>query len=384
MRRSSLVCALLVLFTLAAVASGSGIERDIVKVQPLLTLISPNGGEIFSIGKPIEIHWGLGCPAPACTEIWLSTDGGLSYPILLNKLTKPTDEGADRGLDGYTSCCWVWPAADVRGDHLRIKVRGVSPLTVLMEDMSDKDFVILPKRDDLGALAPAPRCAVDGEHPHVWAPGWYPASPSGLEPGEPPPQHVVLLSPNGCEVYDFGAPVEITWLSKIALHACLEITLSTDGGKSFPIFLTHLDWPVKQTSWTWNNHQYFGSNLKIMLTYYCEKFVCPDMSDMCFTIRDPGTGDGPPTSLQRAPGLVPAPNPFNAMTRISYAVASPGTVNMTIHDLGGRVIAELLNGWQDAGEHAVSFNAAGLASGTYFCRLTTPGNVTTTRLELLK
>ncbi len=44
-------------------------------------------------------------------------------------------------------------------------------------------------------------------------------------------------------------------------------------------------------------------------------------------------------------------------------------MNLAFYDIAGRHIAELVNGWRDAGTHDVTFDASGLASGIYLYRL---------------
>jgi hypothetical protein len=63
------------------------------------------------------------------------------------------------------------------------------------------------------------------------------------------------------------------------------------------------------------------------------------------------------------------PNPFNPLTTINYSIVSPGLVSLRIYDILGREITTLVNMYQPAGQHRVDFNAAGLASGTYFYRI---------------
>ncbi len=64
------------------------------------------------------------------------------------------------------------------------------------------------------------------------------------------------------------------------------------------------------------------------------------------------------------------PNPFNPATTITYVLAERQFVSLRVHDILGREIAVLVNSVQDEGEHVANFNAAGLASGLYFYRLT--------------
>jgi hypothetical protein len=63
------------------------------------------------------------------------------------------------------------------------------------------------------------------------------------------------------------------------------------------------------------------------------------------------------------------PNPFNPSTVISYQLPLAGIINLTVYDITGRMVAELADGWKNAGVHSVTFDASHLASGVYLYRL---------------
>ncbi len=63
------------------------------------------------------------------------------------------------------------------------------------------------------------------------------------------------------------------------------------------------------------------------------------------------------------------PNPFNPTTTISYALPTDSRVTMIVYDVLGNEVATLVNGQETAGFKSVTWNAAGVASGTYFCRI---------------
>jgi hypothetical protein len=63
------------------------------------------------------------------------------------------------------------------------------------------------------------------------------------------------------------------------------------------------------------------------------------------------------------------PNPFNKWTTISYAVPCDGKVKLTVVDLLGNTIRELVNENQLQGEYSVQFMAEGLEPGIYLYKL---------------
>lgn len=78
------------------------------------------------------------------------------------------------------------------------------------------------------------------------------------------------------------------------------------------------------------------------------------------------------------------PNPFNPSTTIKYAVGENGPVNITVYNVMGQKVAELLNTTKTAGNYQVTWNAAGVSSGIYYYRLTAPGQVLTRQMTLIK
>jgi len=64
------------------------------------------------------------------------------------------------------------------------------------------------------------------------------------------------------------------------------------------------------------------------------------------------------------------PNPFNASAVVHYQLPSLGWVDLSLHDIGGRLVKTLHSGWQIAGEHRVLVNASSLAAGEYLLVLT--------------
>jgi hypothetical protein len=78
------------------------------------------------------------------------------------------------------------------------------------------------------------------------------------------------------------------------------------------------------------------------------------------------------------------PNPFNPMTRITYAVPTNGPVSLSIYDIAGHLVDRLVDRTQPAGEYVVEWNAKDFPSGIYFSRLDACGVTKTGKMILLK
>ena len=83
-------------------------------------------------------------------------------------------------------------------------------------------------------------------------------------------------------------------------------------------------------------------------------------------------------------GLSNSPNPFNPTTTIHYSLTEAAQSTLTVYDLTGREVHQLVNGFKEAGTHQVTFDASSLPSGTYLYRLVTPGNQVVQKMVLLK
>jgi subtilisin-like proprotein convertase family protein len=83
------------------------------------------------------------------------------------------------------------------------------------------------------------------------------------------------------------------------------------------------------------------------------------------------------------------PNPFNPRTEIRFGLPRECNVDLSVFDLRGRRVAELIDDLLPAGHHAVAWDgtddAGGrVASGTYFCRLRADGRTLVRKLNMIK
>ncbi|GMT44779.1 MAG: hypothetical protein IEMM0006_0611 [bacterium] len=85
------------------------------------------------------------------------------------------------------------------------------------------------------------------------------------------------------------------------------------------------------------------------------------------------------------------PNPFNPSTTIEYSIPAAGvgdisSVQLTVYDIFGREVSELVNAKQNPGKYKINFNAEDLSCGIYFYKLSvtgTSGNFTQTKKMIL-
>jgi len=80
----------------------------------------------------------------------------------------------------------------------------------------------------------------------------------------------------------------------------------------------------------------------------------------------------------------PFPNPFNQRVSISYKLQAASYMELKVYDITGREVAKLVDGYESAGNHEMTFDAEGLTSGVYFVRLEAGDFIHTQKLLLVK
>jgi len=63
------------------------------------------------------------------------------------------------------------------------------------------------------------------------------------------------------------------------------------------------------------------------------------------------------------------PNPFNPSTYVKYYLPEKTNITLSIYDINGRLIDTLMNSSENAGTHAIQWNASQIASGIYLYTL---------------
>ncbi|MGE5500197.1 MAG: M4 family metallopeptidase, partial [Syntrophothermus sp.] len=83
------------------------------------------------------------------------------------------------------------------------------------------------------------------------------------------------------------------------------------------------------------------------------------------------------------------PNPFNPATTIRYALPAATDVKVSVYDITGKRVAELVNNFQSAGTYNVTWNGMNdhgekVSSGIYLCHIKAGSFEKTTKMNLLK
>lgn len=78
------------------------------------------------------------------------------------------------------------------------------------------------------------------------------------------------------------------------------------------------------------------------------------------------------------------PNPFNPSTTIEYSIPKSSKVSIVIYNLLGEEVANLVDGFKQAGSYSITWSAQNFPSGAYLCRITSGDFSKTKKIILLK
>ena len=136
----------------------------------------------------------------------------------------------------------------------------------------------------------------------------------------------------------------------------------------------------------WLNSIVFDTNVPIHIQEYllkaCYGFVIIGAGNLKLQKYNPATGVKPlPTHNEYVKVF---PNPFNSATSISYNLANPGNVVLSVYNLQGVLVSSLVNSFQAAGDHIVEFSANGLPSGLYYIKLQVADRIEIGKMMIIK
>lgn len=88
-----------------------------------------------------------------------------------------------------------------------------------------------------------------------------------------------------------------------------------------------------------------------------------------------------PTEMALLPNY---PNPFNPWTNIPFTLANSGETRVTVYNLKGELVANLISGSLSAGYHTTRWNASNVSSGVYLVNLESNGLNQSRKIMVLK
>ncbi|MFO8184487.1 MAG: S8 family peptidase [Candidatus Aegiribacteria sp.] len=100
-----------------------------------------------------------------------------------------------------------------------------------------------------------------------------------------------------------------------------------------------------------------------------------------------GVGDNTGSTVQPSMPLISGihPNPVRTSAAFSLFLPVEGEVTLNVHDMAGRVVAQVHSGYLQSGSHSYLWNfPEDLGSGIYFLRASTPAGAAVSRMALVR
>lgn len=291
----------------------------------LITVVSPNGGEVWQKGMAYPIQW----ISPATTisgEIALMRGDDMMQPFRVIASNVP--------LTG--EFIWLIPPDVPPGPDYKIRVRILA--NTMIYDLSDGFFSI-------------------------------------IEP-MPPPSGITVTCPNGGEVWTKGTTQTITW-SAPDLNGPVRIILVRNPGSNRRIFVIARNVPnTGSYDWTIPMRITPGNRFKIAVVSVIDHHL-RDLSDQFFAIVSPDVV------------FSASPNPARDKTTLCFEVEVPTSAEISIYNIKGQKIRTLMEprtitGMQNLIWDGKDRRGNPVSAGVYFARLTTPDQTFTTRIMIMK
>ena len=193
-----------------------------------------------------------------------------------------------------------------------------------------------------------------------------------------------LPNPTDLNIACVNPTVTITWT------APLEPVYTVTGYNVYRRYEDHPYQLVGQSASTTYTEDltYEGTYYYYVRAVYAEGEGAPSEADsLAYPVP---TSNGPEPTPVLVNALYPNyPNPFNPKTTISYSLAKPGKVTLSIYNTKGQLVKTLVSNNKAAGQYKVVWdgsNNAGkpVSSGLYFTRIETPNYTHTRKMMMLK
>ncbi|MFH1841833.1 MAG: M6 family metalloprotease domain-containing protein [bacterium] len=283
--------------------------------SPIITLISPNGGEDWPIGVNRSITWVASDNVGVVgVLLQVSYDGGAHFEPALAS-----------GLAASGAWSWNLPLAPSQSVVIRAvaaDARGNEGL-----DSSDAVFTISDQ------------------------------FPPGVE----------LFTPSGGETWSVHEIETVTWNAADNLGVCaIDLLLSVDDGATWPV--TVATGLPNSGSYDWTIPSQISATCRLRVRAWDAAGLSNDDDSGTFTLANLTDVASGPESFRLGPC---APNPFNPMTVIHYHNPAVGPVRISIFNLLGRRVRTVINENRPAGPGQVRWDGMdefgqGVASGIYY------------------
>ncbi len=154
-------------------------------------------------------------------------------------------------------------------------------------------------------------------------------------------------------------PVDLSQYVTDVDNSTDELSITASGNSKIQVWIAGLTatLTISDTSWV-------GSETITFTVYDLDN--ASDSAEAEFKVTTITSVDGNSTTVPEHFALnANYPNPFNPQTTIPFELQQAGSVTLDIYSVDGRHITTLLDQHMQAGRHKITWDAVGLASGTY-------------------
>ncbi len=291
--------------------------------SPVITILNPSGGEMWSVGSTQVINW-LSRDIEN-VNIEYSINGGATYEPVASNLSA-----------SYFSYDWDIP--NTPSDNCKIKI---SDTENNYSDVTEVNFSIRSSANPF----------------------------------------IKVLTPNLSENYNAGSYLNITWMSENI--AAVNIDYTINNGADWIEVVSSLS-STGLYKWNIPNTPSLQCKVRVSDASISGAF---DVSDEPFTIieavasSNSDVESGLPSEFCLYPNY---PNPFNPQTRILFDIPEEGYISVSVYDILGNKIADLVSEQKPAGRFEVIFDGSNLNSGIYLCRMNGENFSQTRKMLLVK
>lgn len=281
-------------------------------VEPEVTVISPNGGEVWNINETDTIRWyardNVGIDS---AMIEYSTDNGSSWSYIATVTTRDS--------------IYAWTIPPTPSTLCLVRIQAFDGSNNIGADVSDQTFTIY-----------------DPEAPVIQ-----------------------VYTPNGGEVWFWNDEHQIVWNSadNIGIDS-LNLYLSIDSGATYPFLIAHFNTNDSMFNWTIPQVNSDDCLIKIV-GYDASGNIGFDVSDSCFTIGEYSISEGN-TAVPKFWSFATSPNPCHKKLNIHFANPVKTQIKINIYDIAGKVVATIINETIEPGYHTFNWDTKEIPAGIYF------------------
>lgn len=308
----------------ASNASINDVSDNVFTIVPLVTVTSPNGGENWIGNSQRNITW----TSQNITNVSIeySTNNGSNWISVI--ASTPAVGGS-----------YSWTVPNTPSTQCLVRISDASNASV--NDVSNATFTIT-------------------------------AAPISM---------VTVTSPNGGENWEAGTNHNITWTRQAVNQ--VKIEYSTNNGSDWIVVVASV--PAVAGSYNWTIPNTPSTQCLVRISDASNPSV-NDVSDNTFTIEGGVSveylNSGIPEEYELSQCY---PNPFNPSTMIEFSLPeNVGNVQLSIYNMLGEKIEELINMAMSPGYYRYQWNAGNIAAGMYVYELRTDNFVSVKKMLLLK